>query len=341
MKVGDLVATAGGFDSLAPADIPIGRIIARMSSDGAGVQPDVFDVEAHVESVPDGSVTVLLYVPSPEPGTEITATNYIRGKPIFPIDLLEIPPDYYTALDEAVEVLTRECMTAQGFSYLTNPGSATLALAPAVRDAEYRRRYGFGQPPLPAEPDRVEFMAQLDDPAWLAAWQGTDHAGDGCSGEAMMTVHPPEGVRGPAIEGYGRAVNDWRGNVLGTRQVVVEFAPPFAAEATADWAECMTALGYSTTSPSEFATTTGPARNPPTTSIASSAISNSRPSSSLSPTPTCWPPPTPSTRPTSTEHANSSTSTRENRVMCDEAVAATVFDAALPDGVVARTQSAR
>ena len=117
------------------------------------------------------------------------------------------------------------------------------------RGDDHRRddQYGFGQPPQPAEPDRSEFTAQLDDPAWSTAWQGTDREGDGCSGEAIATVFPPDGVpSGPARDAFTQALNSWRREVEATS---------FTADATADWAICMTALGYSAATPSEVAST--------------------------------------------------------------------------------------
>jgi hypothetical protein len=247
-EVGDVVVTAGGPESLAPADIPIGRISARLTPDGTRSQAELFEVTPFADLASVDSVTVLLYRPaSAEPDPDSAAPAYVEGQAVDPVDLIDIPSDYDAVIDEAVQVATRECMEAQGFSYISDPAPAPFVRPPTVRDANYRQEYGFGQPPQPAEPDRSEFMAQLEDPAWSAAWQGTDREGDGCSGEAIATVFPPDGVpSGPARDAFTQALSSWRREIE---------ASSIFAEATTDWATCMTALGYSTTTPSELAMT--------------------------------------------------------------------------------------
>ena len=71
--VGDLVVTAGGSESLAPADIPIGRISARLAPDESGT--NLFEVTPNSDVAALESVTTLLYVPaSAHEATETTST---------------------------------------------------------------------------------------------------------------------------------------------------------------------------------------------------------------------------------------------------------------------------
>ena len=247
-EVDDVVVTAGGPESLAPAGIPIGRISARLASDGTESQSELFEVTPYADLASVDSVTVLLYRPaSAEPAPDTAAPAYVEGQPVDPADLIDTPSDYDAIIDEAIQVATRVCMEAQGFSYISNPASVPFVRPPTIRDADYRQQYGFGQPPQPAEPDRSEFTAQLDDPAWSTAWQGSDREGDGCSGEANATVFPPDGVpSGPARDTFTQALNSWRREIEATS---------LAQDANADWATCMTALGHSAATPSELANT--------------------------------------------------------------------------------------
>jgi len=63
VNVGDVVVSAGGKDSLSPAGIPIGTIIAKATStDDTSVD---FEVEPFVDQVPERFVRILLYRPHP------------------------------------------------------------------------------------------------------------------------------------------------------------------------------------------------------------------------------------------------------------------------------------
>jgi rod shape-determining protein MreC len=64
LEVGDLVFTAGGLASLAPADIPVGRVVNRADRPGSG--GPLLDVEPHADLDKLNFVRVVLYKPLSE-----------------------------------------------------------------------------------------------------------------------------------------------------------------------------------------------------------------------------------------------------------------------------------
>jgi rod shape-determining protein MreC len=64
LEVGDLVFTAGGLDALAPADIPVGRVVNRAERPGSG--GPLLDVEPHADLNKLNFVRVVLYKPLSE-----------------------------------------------------------------------------------------------------------------------------------------------------------------------------------------------------------------------------------------------------------------------------------
>lgn len=64
LGAGDLVETAGGSESLAPAGIPIGRVVNRADRSGSG--GPLLDVEPHADLDKLGFVRVVLYKPLSE-----------------------------------------------------------------------------------------------------------------------------------------------------------------------------------------------------------------------------------------------------------------------------------
>lgn len=63
-NIGDVVVTAGGEDSLAPAGIPIGTITAAAATISDTSTPTL-EVEPFVDQVPEHSVRILLFQPQP------------------------------------------------------------------------------------------------------------------------------------------------------------------------------------------------------------------------------------------------------------------------------------
>jgi len=66
LQEGDLVATAGGSGSLAPSDIPVGRVVNRI--DRPGVGGPVLEVELFADLDQLGFVRVVLFQPAQEAG---------------------------------------------------------------------------------------------------------------------------------------------------------------------------------------------------------------------------------------------------------------------------------
>ncbi len=64
IQVGDAVLTAGGSDSLAPADIPVGRVANIIP--GVGVEGDRLEIELSADLTQLNFLTVLLYIPPRE-----------------------------------------------------------------------------------------------------------------------------------------------------------------------------------------------------------------------------------------------------------------------------------
>ena len=64
LQVGDLVSTAGGESSLAPPDIPVGRVINRVNR--PGVAGPVLEIELHADLDQLNFVQVVLFKPSSE-----------------------------------------------------------------------------------------------------------------------------------------------------------------------------------------------------------------------------------------------------------------------------------
>ena len=64
LSVGDLVFTAGGFESLAPPDIPIGVVVNR--ADRSGTSGPLLQVEPNADLGNLSFVNVVLYTPLSE-----------------------------------------------------------------------------------------------------------------------------------------------------------------------------------------------------------------------------------------------------------------------------------
>jgi rod shape-determining protein MreC len=64
LQEGDLVVTAGGFDSLAPPDIPIGVVINRADRSGPG--GPLLDVQPYADVTRLNFLRVVLYTPLSE-----------------------------------------------------------------------------------------------------------------------------------------------------------------------------------------------------------------------------------------------------------------------------------
>ena len=61
LQVGDLVETAGGSESLAPPNIPVGRVVNR--ADRPGVAGPLLEVEPHADLSRLNFVQVVLFQP--------------------------------------------------------------------------------------------------------------------------------------------------------------------------------------------------------------------------------------------------------------------------------------
>jgi rod shape-determining protein MreC len=64
LQEGDLVVTAGGFDSLAPPDIPVGIVINRANRSGSG--GPLLDVQPYADITKLNFVRVVKYTPLSE-----------------------------------------------------------------------------------------------------------------------------------------------------------------------------------------------------------------------------------------------------------------------------------
>ena len=64
LREGDLVVTAGGFDSLAPPDIPIGVVVNRADRSGPG--GPLLDVQPYADVTRLNFLRVVLYTPLSE-----------------------------------------------------------------------------------------------------------------------------------------------------------------------------------------------------------------------------------------------------------------------------------
>jgi rod shape-determining protein MreC len=64
LVAGDLVETAGGFESLAPPGIPVGRVVNRADRPGSG--GPLLDVQLHADLARLNFVRVVLYKPLSE-----------------------------------------------------------------------------------------------------------------------------------------------------------------------------------------------------------------------------------------------------------------------------------
>lgn len=145
---------------------------------------------------------------------------------------------------EAIEVLITDCMTANGFAYIAPQHSVGQA-EPVWKDRAYRKRYGYGLPPVAADvTDWDAFNAQFDDAAFTIALQGSDPDAQmgGCTLDAYTTLYPPDGVAvPPRLKEWNAAVDEFLNTrVWGSGDTLPD--PQLAAVAL-KWSACMSEHG--------------------------------------------------------------------------------------------------
>jgi rod shape-determining protein MreC len=245
--VGDLVVTAGGSESLTPADIPIGRISARLIPDEMSPQTNLFEVTPNANLAAMDSVTVLLYVPASI--SETSETTISTPPPTVPVDLLDAPAGSFmnlvllrgrsaTDVEADVQAAIAACMSDKQFAYTpVNRVAGGEDVTLPLRDIQTRREsigYGivnraFGQ--TVPDPNRA-YWESLDADRQAEYFLTLSDLNDGCEPLASATTYAPLPFYQPE---YQSITAEWAAELN---------ANPRLAEAYAAWSQCMTGHGY-------------------------------------------------------------------------------------------------